>query len=45
MVQFGIYFTRQIQIFGFVFSSLSNTALKIIEENRKKFEVMKFFGA
>jgi len=45
MVQFGIYFTRQIQIFGFVFSSLSNIVLKIIEENRKKFEVTEFFGA
>jgi len=41
-LQYGIYFTRQIQIFSFVFNFFcqSFTTLKIIEENCKKFEVM-----
>jgi len=42
-LQYDIYFTRQIQIFGFVSSFFLSPALKIIEENCKKFEVMKKF--
>jgi len=44
-LQYGIYFARQIQIFGFVFSFFCHQLLKIIEENRKKFGVMKNFLA
>jgi len=40
-LQYGIYFTRQIQIFSFVFNFFCQSlTLKIIEENCKKFEVM-----
>jgi len=44
-LQYDIYFTRQIQIFGFVSSFFLSSAMKIIEENCKKFEVMKKFLA